>query len=104
MRAKSVVDRRIADKAADQSVREVRGALANIQTADILFGRLLTVTLAATTATPIQHGLGRRAKGYIPVRMSASANIYDATPGNGDRADVLWIQSSANCTVTLWIF
>lgn len=72
---------------------------------DVLFmsGALLTVTLTGGAFTPVPHGLGRPVLGYLVLRRSANAVLWDRADSTDSHA-FLYLQPSATVTVTLWVF
>jgi hypothetical protein len=70
---------------------------------EILDGKLIK-NIALTTGTPktVDHGLGRVVQGWIAVRKSANANIWDTKTQLEERFLVL--NSSANVNIDLWVF
>jgi hypothetical protein len=99
------IDRRLTDKAADQSSREHRALIRALYDSPLLAGRLVEVDFdASATSYAVQHGLGRRPQGYIVTKANAAMIVYDGEVGTGDRKEVVWLQSSASGTATLWIF
>ena len=103
-RVPPLLPRKVADRAVDDSLREIRAAIKALVDSPMVAGRFLDVTLSAGVSTPVQHGLGRRIRGYIPVRMSASSRIFDGTPGGAERIDTHWLEASHDVTATLWVF
>lgn len=81
-------------------VKVVTDALANSEVVD---GRLLDVSLVNGSFTPVSHGLQRPPLGYVVVRRSANAVVWDQG-ATADASSLLWLQSSAAVTVTLWVF
>lgn len=82
---------------------DIPRAVNELQKIPILDGRLIeNIALATGTRKVINHGLGRRFRGYIVVRRDAGAIIWseDAT----DESKELWLQASANVNINLWIF
>jgi hypothetical protein len=69
----------------------------------LLDGRLLTVDLASGAFTAVSHGLGRPPQGYLVLRRSANAAIWDQS-NSTDASAFLYLQPSATVTVTLWVF
>ena len=67
---------------------------------EILDGILLKGVSIATSPTAVDHGLGRAAEGFIPVRSNASATIYQVSAT--DRT--LNLQASSAVIVDLWVF
>lgn len=67
---------------------------------EILDGILLKGISIGTTPTAVNHGLGRAAEGFIPVRSNASATIYQTSA----TATTLNLQASSAVTVDLWVF
>jgi len=65
-----------------------------------LLNNVLLKNVSVNTSATINHGLGREPVGYIVVRKSANAQIWDTAI----TADSLTINSSAAITITLYVF
>ncbi len=70
----------------------------------LLNGRLLQSVALTIGTNLVSHGLGRSLVGWIPVRLRASATIYDTQDSNPAPAQTLRIVASAAATVDLWVF
>ena len=81
---------RFADSVSDSSITD--GVL--IEDVDLKSGQDNTVG----------HTLGRPITGYIPVRMSASSNVFDASGAGGNLSREFKVRCSADVTVTFWVF
>ena len=92
----------------DSDIRELQYGLSTVlrpvTKAPILDGVLLEDIALSTSSTDVPHKLGRAARGYIPVKMNASANVYDEESSNGDKENFLKLKASASVTVNLWVF
>ena len=92
----------------DSDIRELQYRLSTVlrpvTKAPILDGVLLEDIALSTSSTDVPHKLGRAARGYIPVKMNASANVYDEESSNGDKENFLKLKASASVTVNLWVF
>lgn len=66
----------------------------------LLDGRLLNDVALISGNTKIEHKLDRKIRGYLVVRKSVAANIYDVS--NDDL--FLTLNSSAAVTVSIWVF
>jgi hypothetical protein len=76
-----------------------------LQQIRFLDGRLISsVSLASATATPVSHGLGRDIVGYFLLSKSANANVWDNLTTATDKLKFLNLSTSADCTVSLWVF
>lgn len=71
---------------------------------EIVDGILLTNIPLVTGVNEINHKLGRILQGWIPVGQSANANIWDSQATNIRKARTLILNSSANLTISLWVF
>lgn len=79
----------------------VAGPLRDVVTNKIINGTLVTdVALASATTTILNHKLGKTPQGYIVVKKSAAATIYDTE----FTATTMTLHSSAAVTVSLWVF
>lgn len=71
----------------------------------LIDGRLVEgVVLAAAQINVVDHLLNRPVRGYIVVRASASANVWDTQDKNVTPSRSLHLWTSAAVTVTLWVF
>ena len=52
----------------------------------------------------INHKLGRVLRGWLIVRQNAAADIYDTQADNSLPNLTLWLRSSADCTISLYVF
>ena len=77
----------------------IESALAPILRNPLLDGILLQANLVSGN-NAIEHKLNRKIRGYIIVKKSANANIYDSS----DDEQFLNLNSSAAVTVSLWVF
>lgn len=99
-----MLDRRVADQGVDKSLREHREVITALSNSPVVAGRLVEVVFAAGVAQPVQHGLGRRAIGYIVTRRDDNVHVYDAVAVGANRDDVIWLQANSDLNATLWIF
>lgn len=69
----------------------------------ILDGRLIEdIELTTGQANLIDHRLGRSIRGYVVVKRDADARVWDSVP---DRpATQIDLRSSANVTISIWVF
>jgi hypothetical protein len=51
----------------------------------------------------VEHKLGRKPNGYLVLRRNSSAIVYDS-PGYALEDQALMMRSSAQVSVTLWVF
>lgn len=72
-------------------------------TVALLNGKLLKDIDIATTGTTFPHNLGRSAQGWIVVRSSANAAVWDSASNPKPEVN-LALTASADVTVTLWVF
>jgi hypothetical protein len=83
-------------------LRRLSGELADIP---ILQGRLIEdQVLTGGTDMTIFHLLGRRLKGWFPVRISADTRIFDKQSTNASPDETLVLRSVNTVTVSLWVF
>lgn len=67
----------------------------------LMQGKLLQNVSLINGNTTINHGLGRQMKGWIIADQTAAASIYRSQPLN---SNTLTLNSSAACTVSLYVF
>lgn len=67
-------------------------------------GLLLPNISLTTGANVVSHKLGRKLQGWIPVRVRASATLYDTQDSNQMPQLTLNLTASANVVVDLWVF
>lgn len=70
----------------------------------ILNGQLLTGITLAVGSNIINHKLGRILLGWLPVRLRASATLYDTQDSNATPALTLLVTSSAVVVADFWVF
>lgn len=104
------------DKVIDPSNREitqtqdsVATVLRQISLSPIIDGNLLTgVSIAASTASAsvVSHKLGRRALGFIVIKRTTSAVVYESATVSSNKDKFLHLNNSstASVTVDLWVF
>ena len=117
----------ISDPVTSGAMRQVNDAISEVERVEILNGRYLTskpasgggvkeewITLTNAAVAKLQHGMGRRVKGFIVCDLvvgSTTAGHFERVLTTGgtradDKAD-LWIKPvgfSANPKVRIWCF
>lgn len=92
------------------NVQSDRGQRLAQQTADLvnqlpfLKGNWLKSVAIGTSATRIDHGLGRAWQGYIITRLRADARVYEAATQPPDATKQIALQASAAVTVDIYFF
>lgn len=66
----------------------------------LLSGRLVESVNLVSGDNKLEHKLGRKIRGYIFVKKSGAADIYNSS----DDELFLTLNSSANITASIWIF
>ena len=84
------------------NIEKVLNPLARKEISDGLL--IEDVAIVSGTMKSIDHGLGRKLRGWFAVRVSANAVIWDNQSTNLFPTRTLNLQSSANVTVSLWVF
>jgi hypothetical protein len=92
------------DRNISQLQSNVEQAVSDVIKAPILNGRLLEDVELTSAPTRIEHKLGRKPSGYIIVKRNADAQVYDSLASEESPALFLPLISSANVTVSIWIF
>lgn len=83
-----------------EQIEQVLNPLASIA---LLDGALLeNVDLVTATDKNIEHKLSRKYSGYIIVKRSAACDIFDKQ--SQDDTKFLTLNSSADVTVSIWVF
>jgi len=90
-----------------RDVQKLQDSLARvfnaIQTKEILDGRLISdIEIVTGTAKEINHGLAKPIRGWIITDINADANVYRGTSTTPN--STFFLNASANCTVSLWVF
>ena len=80
----------------------ISDAINPILKTELIDGRLITSLIVGTSATAVNHGLNRKANGYIVVSSSVAANFFDNVPSADTKSFNL--TASAATTVSLWVF
>lgn len=77
----------------------------SVTDSDITDGVLIEdIDLKSGQDNVIGHSLNRPITGYIPVRLSANATVFDATGAAGNLSKEFRVRCSADVTVTFWVF
>lgn len=90
------------DRVSSRDSNNIDSALRVISDKEIIDGNLLqNVFLDGGVTTTVGHGLGRTPFGWIVVSADAAATYYE-----GDTSDstALYLVSSSDVTVSLWVF
>lgn len=90
------------DRSFDTLQTNIEAAVGNFLRIPILDGVLLENIELIAGQTAVQHKLDRKFKGYIIVRKSNAASIYDIV--NNEPEKYVTLDSSIPCTVSIWIF
>lgn len=64
---------------------------------------LKNVVLSSAATNKVSHTLGRTPVGYFIISKNANANVYDATAADLPTL-FLYLNTTANVTVNLWVF
>lgn len=93
----------------DPVLGRLQDAIANaydpLTEASIVNGRHIAgIALTTGGATLVDHKLGRKPLGYIPVLKSADCRIWDNQATNLMPERTLALQTSANVIVSLWVY
>lgn len=67
-------------------------------------GRLITSIAITSGDNTINHKLSRKLTGWIVVGQTAASNFYDKQANNQMSDKTLVLNSSAPCTLSLWVF
>ncbi len=77
----------------------------SVTDSDITDGVLIKdIKLKSGQDNVVGHSLGRPMVGYIPVRLSADATVFDASGAGGNLSKEFKVRCSADVTVTFWVF
>lgn len=81
----------------------VNAAFIPLQASQIINGQVLKgVSLTTGQDNIVNHRLGRELVGYIVIKKNANADVWDSSTLTPALTVVL--QTSANCTVDLYVF
>lgn len=79
--------------------------LQSVVTRPILDGVMIEeISLVGTVPQAIDHKLGRKVRGWIVVRKSATADIWDLQDTNVTPTRSLILEASADVTISVWVF
>jgi len=92
------------DRNISQLQSNVDQAVSDVIKAPILNGRLVDDVKLTSAPTRIEHKLGRKPSGYIIVKRNADAQVYDSLANEESPTLFLPLISSADVTVSIWIF
>ena len=92
------------DRAQTQLQTNIEQAVADVIKTPLLNGRLISNVALTVGETKIEHKLGRIPTGYLIIKKSTSATVYDNL-STEVRADLyLPLVASADCLVSVWVF
>lgn len=94
---------KIGDEQIDRALGALASAMTPALTSQIVDGVLVSKALIVGTNV-VDHKLGRRILGWIPVRVRGAVNIYDSNDSNSTPERTLVLVSDAAVTVDLWVF
>lgn len=72
--------------------------------APIVNGILLQNQVLTSGTNSINHKLGRKLIGWVPVRVRASATLFDTQDSNQTPQLTLQLTASADVVVDIWVF
>jgi hypothetical protein len=94
-------DDRVVNMIQDNLIKVLQPITSN----ELLNGSILTkISLVSGSTNYIAHGLGRPLIGWYPVRVRASATIYDTQDTNLNPSSTLALHTSSNVTVDIAVF
>jgi len=88
----------------DQTQRLAQQAAQLTNGAPFLSGRLLKRVAIGTSATTINHGLGRAWQGWFLTRLGTSTTVLESATQPPDASKQINLQAGFAVTVDLWIF
>jgi hypothetical protein len=100
------------DEALNRVQKSLEDSIGFLKNVEIINGKLITVNVASATTVTVGHGLGRKFKGYFPVKIR---KLEDGTVMTFDHMEEaqstdeslyfsLTILGSDELTVSFWIF
>lgn len=93
------------EPAIDRNLQQVEQNLNALSANPLNHGIIVKDVEIGTSATSVNHGLSRNINGWIVIKKNAAADIYQATvASNLLNNNILWLQSSATVTASLYIF
>lgn len=99
------LDRRPAEPGTAATVREVTRAARNLLEARVIQAlqrQPVEIVFAGAATQRVSHGLGRAPAGYLVIRRTADARLYDGSWVSGqDPAQVIYLASTAAATFTV---
>lgn len=93
----------VADLVQNRQNQEVANRMNSFTKLPFMDGRLIENVTVNTTATRIEHKLGRPWKGWIICRKRGSGDVYEASAQNSPSLFIT-LQSSAQAQIDLWVF
>lgn len=74
-------------------------------TVPIMDGNLIEdIVIVTGTEKLVSHKLGKILTGWITTRKSASSVVWDSQSTNSNPSTTLALNSSANVTISIWVF
>ena len=65
---------------------------------------LKNISLGSGSVNEISHKLGRELIGWVVVRQRGNAQVWDTQDANTLKTKTLWLNTSANVSIDLWVF
>jgi len=76
----------------------------SISKAPMLDTKLVTNVVVGTTATPIDHGLGRPLLGWIVVDRTINASVWRSPTASAAPNKLLMLVASSSVTISILVF
>jgi hypothetical protein len=93
------------DPSADLMQDSIERALTSVTGSPIVNGDLFSgIRLVSGSVNRVEHKMNRAPLGYIVVQKNANATVYDQQDTNTRKDIFLDLMTTADCTVSLWIF
>jgi Tfp pilus assembly protein FimT len=89
------------DRGMDTLQTNIEQAVTPAIKSQLLDGRLITAQNLVSGDNKVQHKLGRVPQGYIIVKRTSGATVYDTSETD---SNFLILNSSGTLTVSIWVF
>lgn len=91
------------DSTLNRIQNNIKSAITPITSKEIIDGRLIEeVVIVSGTPKQVNTGLNREPNGWLVARLDANSVVWEST--SPDPSNILVLNSSANCTINLWVF
>jgi hypothetical protein len=86
------------------TLEDLRKVLNVLLKVPLLDGVAIEGVALTTTAARVAHKLGRPYRGFLVTARDSKQHVYEESPASARPQDEIWLVSSADVTVDLWVY